>query len=215
MPKETFFNLSEEKQEKVIRSAVSEFQKHGFEKANVANIARNAGVAKGSVYQYFENKKELFIYSIHWATRLFINKNGKEMISGNVSIFDYFYQSTSMILQQVREEKELAVFMQDVFLGKYHSLVDESIHTMIAAVDDMILALIREGKKNGSIRKDINDKTLSLFLVGASMKMKEDMLSRMSDTGVDIAVADLEMYMGDIRDMMELLKNGMGDKTCS
>ena len=214
MPKETFFNLSEEKQEKVIRSAISEFMKHGFEKANVGNIAKNAGVAKGSMYQYFENKKELFIYSVHWTVGVFINKNSKEIINGNISIFDYFYQSSGMVLQQIREERELTVFMQDVFLGKYHDLVDESIKAMLDASNDMLMALIREGKKNGSIRKDINDKTLSLFLVGASMKIKENMLSRIRDAGADIADANVEMYMEDIRDMMELLKNGMGEKTC-
>jgi AcrR family transcriptional regulator len=62
MPKETFFNLNEEKQEKVMRSAISEFLKHGFEKGNIGDIAKNAGVAKGSIYQYFENKRELFLY---------------------------------------------------------------------------------------------------------------------------------------------------------
>ena len=214
MPKETFLNLSEEKQEKVIRAAVGEFMKHGFEKANVGNIAKNAGVAKGSMYQYFENKKELFVYSVHWSIGIFINKNSKEMINGNISIFDYFYQNSSLVLQQIREERELAVFMQDVFIGKYHDLVDESIKAMLDASDSMLMALISEGKKNGSIRKDINDKTLSLFLVGASLKIKENMLNRIKDSGVDIADANLEMYLDDIRDMMELLKNGMGEKTC-
>lgn len=215
MPKETFFNLGGEKQEKVIRSAIGEFMKHGFEKASVGNIARNAGVAKGSMYQYFENKKELFIYSVHWSIGIFINKNSKEMIDGKVSIFDYFYQSSGMILQQIREERDLAVFMQDVFLGRYHDLVDESIKAMLDATDDMLMALIREGKKNGSIRKDIDDKTISLFMVGASMKIKEHMLNKIKNAGVDIADANLEMYMDDIRAMMELLKNGMGERTCS
>lgn len=42
-----------------MRAAIGEFLKHGFEKANVGDIAKNAGVAKGSMCQYFENKKEL------------------------------------------------------------------------------------------------------------------------------------------------------------
>ena len=43
MPKDTFFNLPMEKQEKVMRSAISEIIKYGFEKANVGNIAKSAG----------------------------------------------------------------------------------------------------------------------------------------------------------------------------
>jgi hypothetical protein len=42
MPKDTFFNLSFEKQEKVMRAAISEFSIYGFEKGIVGDIAKNA-----------------------------------------------------------------------------------------------------------------------------------------------------------------------------
>jgi AcrR family transcriptional regulator len=64
MPKETFFNLNEEKQEKIMRASISEFSRYGFEKGNIGSIAGSAGVAKGSMYQYFQNKRELFLYSV-------------------------------------------------------------------------------------------------------------------------------------------------------
>jgi len=214
VPKETFFNLNEEKREKVVRSAISEFLKHGFEKANVGDIAKSAGVAKGSMYQYFENKKELFMYSVHWSLDLFVEKYSINSIPKDTDIFDYFYQSSKPMLLQLREERELAVFIQDVFLGKYSSMTDESITVMMKVADEYVLKLILEGKKNGSIRKDIDDSILSLFLTGASMKMKENMLNKARNIGTDIIDEGFEMYESDIKAMMELLKNGMGAKSC-
>jgi len=76
MQKDTFFNLSFEKQEKVMRAAISEFSIYGFEKGNVWDIAKNAGVAKGSMYQYFENKRELFLYSVRWSVEFLVKKYG-------------------------------------------------------------------------------------------------------------------------------------------
>lgn len=215
MPKDTFFNLNEEKREKVVRSAISEFLKHGFEKGNVGDIAKNAGVAKGSLYQYFEDKKELFMYSVSWSIELFIKKLQNDTVPGDINIFDYFYQSSAGTLMQIKEEREIAVFIQDVFLGKYSSVADESITIMMKAADEYVLRLIREGKENGSIRKDISDNILSMFLTGASMKIKEYLLKKARNAGTDLIDEEFETYESDIKAMLELLKNGMGAKPCS
>jgi AcrR family transcriptional regulator len=210
VPKDTFFNLSEEKQENVIRAAVSEFLKYGFEKGNIGNIAKSAGVAKGSMYQYYENKKELFIYSVHWTSNYFFKKFNNYSILSGTDIFDYIFESSRQILQQIREEKELAIFIQDVFLGRYINMTDESINVMLKASDEYVLKLIQEGKKNGSIRKDMDDRILCLFLTGATLKIKENILNKARNSGMNITDKGIDMYESDIKAMLELLKNGMG-----
>jgi AcrR family transcriptional regulator len=214
MPKETFLNLPLEKQEKVIRAAISEFLKHGFEKGNVADIAKNAEVAKGSIYQYFENKRELFLYAVRWSIELFANKYGKsiETKSMDTDIFDFFYKNAKDIWLQMRDEREVVIFIQDVFLGKYKSLTDESMAYMIKVSDEYLLNLIKNGKNNGSIRKDIDDKILSLFITGVSFKIKEYLMNKARDLGEDIVDEDFEVNEKEIKAMIELLKNGLGEK---
>lgn len=214
VPKDTFFNLSQEKQEKVIRSAIGEFLKHGFEKANVGVIASQAGVAKGSIYQYFDNKKELFLYAVNWSMSLLLNKYQNNVIK-NIDIFTYFYETAAPLMQMLREEREPAVFVQEVFLGRYAGVKDESIAAMLKVADDYVLGLVRRGKENGTIRKDIDDETLVMFMIAVSMKLKENLLNKAKSAGDDIIDGGFERYMGYIKDMMELLKNGMGDRSCS
>ena len=215
MPKDTFFNLSLEKQEKVIRSAISEFLKHGFEKANVGVIAKQAGVAKGSIYQYFDNKKELFLHAVNWSMKLLMNKYQKNVISMNIDIFTYFYETAAPLMQMLREEKEPAVFVQEVFLGRYGSVKDESMAAMLKVADNYVLGLVRQGKENGSVRKDIDDQTLAMFMTAVSIKLKENLLNKAKSAGDDIIGGGFDKYINYIKDMMELLKNGMGDRTCS
>jgi AcrR family transcriptional regulator len=214
MPKDTFLNLPLEKQEKVMRAAISEFLKHGFEKGNVADIAKNAEVAKGSIYQYFENKRELFLYAVRWSIELFANKYGKsiETKSMDTDIFDFFYKNAKDIWLQMRDEREVVIFIQDVFLGKYKSLTDESMAYMIKVSDEYLLNLIKNGKNNGSIRKDIDDKILSLFITGVSFKIKEYLMNKARDLGEDIVDEDFEVNEKEIKAMIELLKNGLGEK---
>jgi AcrR family transcriptional regulator len=215
MPKETFFNLSEEKQENVMRAAINEFSKHGFEKGNIGNIAKAAGVAKGSMYQYFENKRELFLYSVRWSTDFLMKKYKKYLVFADkeLNVFDYLYKTSKTIMLQMREERELIIFIQDVFLGKYQSLMDESMEYMLKVSDEYTLLLIRQGKENGYIRKDIDDKMLSLFISGVSYKFKEYIMNKARRLGEDIIDEPFEVYDNELKTMLELMKNGiMGEK---
>lgn len=64
MPNETFFNLPEEKKNKIIKAAKDEFTEHEFSKARVSNIIKNAAIPRGSFYQYFENLEDLYFFII-------------------------------------------------------------------------------------------------------------------------------------------------------
>lgn len=214
MPKKTFFNLEEKKQETIMRSAVNEFLNHGFEKGNISNIAKNARVSKGSMYQYFENKKELFLFSVKWTVDFTSKKYGDYFISDNkdVNIFDLFYRSSKSIWIEMKEERELIIFIQDVFLGKYKNLTDESMSYMMDTLNEYTLKLIRNGKENGFIRKDLDDDMLSIFITGVSIEFKEHMMNKARKNGSDIVDEGFEINEREIKSMIELLKNGMGEK---
>lgn len=215
MPKDTFFNLNKEKQEKIMRTAVSEFSNNGFENANIGNIAKNASVAKGSMYQYFENKKELFLFSLQWSLELVMNKYGKYLVltDDNINIFDYLYQSSKDVWSQVNDEREVIIFIQDVFLGKYNHLTNESMKYIMKVSDEYILKIVQDGKRNGSIRTDIDDEIIALFITGVSTKIKERMMNRARAAGEDIVDESFEMVEKDIKSMIELLKSGVGTKS--
>ncbi len=62
MPKQTFFNLPPAKQRNIVYAALTEFTNKGYLLGSVGTIAKNATVSKGSMYQYFEDKQEFYIY---------------------------------------------------------------------------------------------------------------------------------------------------------
>ncbi|HKY55164.1 MAG TPA: TetR/AcrR family transcriptional regulator [Anaerolineales bacterium] len=62
MPKQTFLNLPKEKRKAFIEIALDEFANNDYNTASVSKIVEKAGIAKGSVYQYFEDKQDLFMY---------------------------------------------------------------------------------------------------------------------------------------------------------
>jgi AcrR family transcriptional regulator len=64
MPHETFYNLSAGKKERIVKSAIDEFLRTPYEKTSIDRIVKGAGIPKGSFYQYFENKDDIYIYCI-------------------------------------------------------------------------------------------------------------------------------------------------------
>ncbi len=60
MPTKTFENLDLKKKQRITEAAVNEFSKNAFENANVSNIIKDAKIPRGSFYQYFENKLDLY-----------------------------------------------------------------------------------------------------------------------------------------------------------
>lgn len=64
MPKQTFFNLPDEKRHQIIDIAIDEFADNDYDNASISRIVARAGIAKGSFYQYFANKEDLFGYLV-------------------------------------------------------------------------------------------------------------------------------------------------------
>ena len=91
MPKQTFLNLPKEKRNTIVHAAIEEFAEYGLENASTNRIVANSGISKGSFYQYFEDKQDVFMYLLtvleHEKMEYF---KGKHPPSANMDTFQYF-----------------------------------------------------------------------------------------------------------------------------
>jgi AcrR family transcriptional regulator len=62
MPRPTWANLGAARRERVLHAAMAEFGRHGYSGGSLNVIAREAGVAKGSLFQYFDDKFDFFAH---------------------------------------------------------------------------------------------------------------------------------------------------------
>lgn len=62
MPKDTFTRLSEEKQTRIFDAALNEFSVKSFNESKLSNVIKEAKIPRGSFYQYFENKIDIYKY---------------------------------------------------------------------------------------------------------------------------------------------------------
>jgi AcrR family transcriptional regulator len=72
MPKATWWNLPAEKRQRVLDAAMAEFGQRGFSAGSLNVIAREARIAKGSIFQYFEDKMDLYATVCEWLSEVTI-----------------------------------------------------------------------------------------------------------------------------------------------
>ena len=96
MPKQTFFNLEPEKRQAVIKAAVEEFAQLPFEQASLTKIVEKCGIAKGSMYQYFEDKRDLYMYVVDLAYEQKRDYVGKAFVKGGdiFSVLEEYYRES-------------------------------------------------------------------------------------------------------------------------
>src|SRR5579862_6086784 len=70
MPKIVDEQMREATRQRILREAAREFARLGFDQANINLIAEQAGIGKGTIYLYFENKRALFLAMLRSITQI-------------------------------------------------------------------------------------------------------------------------------------------------
>lgn len=89
MPKETFFNLDEDKKVRIIEAAKKEFKLNLLHKSRISNIISDAKIPRGSFYQYFDDIEDLYFYIIDLEFEDLFNEGRKTAMATN-DLFEFF-----------------------------------------------------------------------------------------------------------------------------
>ncbi len=86
-----FNSLKPEKKERIISAALKEFTRNGYNKASTNQIIKEAGISKGSLFVYFKNKKELYLFLLNHVAKV-IEKIYTEVDWSETDFFDRLKQ---------------------------------------------------------------------------------------------------------------------------
>ncbi len=116
VPKQTFIKLHIDKRETLIRSAIKEFSRAPIFEASISNIVKEAGIPRGSFYQYFEDKEDLYYFLLdEYSQRLrkrFISILKKQ----DGDLMEAFIESFRMMLINL-QSIESRQFFRNTFLN--------------------------------------------------------------------------------------------------
>ena len=148
--KKAMTSNQEKKKEQIIYAAMNLFAKKGFAKASMADIAIEAGIGKGTTYEYFKGKEQLFFATFQW----FVEQSEKAAIlsfkeiapkSGAEKI-RVFSQS---ILNSTKESEEFYPLVLEFWAAtassKYRNKMKAVFKDFYKRIGDILVAIIDEG----------------------------------------------------------------------
>ena len=139
MIKRTFYNLPTEKREKIIDVTRREFRKGNKQKITINSVIKNAGISRGSFYQYFDDKLDL----VEVLIRSFIDKSiddvRRAIVSSDGDIFYTFECMYDVIIRFSEDEKQKRVLKNLISnVRANNNLVSDYIIKRYKGIDSLI-----------------------------------------------------------------------------
>jgi AcrR family transcriptional regulator len=146
--------MEREKKECILSAAVRAFARFGFKKASVEEIAKDAGVAKGTVYLAADTKEDLFYQAVHREVRAY-NAEIAKLIDPRVSADELLIQSTFAGLKYL----DARPLVRDLIFGNHQLILPE----WAARLDELralgrmnVIEILRLGVRQGVFRSDVD-----------------------------------------------------------
>ncbi|MDD3992786.1 MAG: TetR/AcrR family transcriptional regulator [Desulfobacterales bacterium] len=165
MPKETFFKIADEKRERLLREAARLFAERGFNQTDMAQLASRAGVAKGSIYNYFENKEDLYLYVCRDGMR-----RSREAIYGRMDPEWDVYRQIEHIFRQgarfIQNHPEYLILYANISSAGMERFSVQMSREVEKYTADHLKRLIRRDMQRGLVRDDV-DVNFAAFMVNS------------------------------------------------
>jgi TetR/AcrR family transcriptional regulator len=202
MPTETFLNLLPEKQNRVIEAATGEFAQEGFRGACIQKIALRAGVSKGSIYQYFKNKEDLFYYLLELAAARQIEQVAESVQSGREqSLFELLELLFNSGLKLAEDNPDLYCIYQGAKQGAPPNIALHFTDKIEGLRYRFYENLLKEAAGQGVIRKNLS-MDLASFVVYTLISGFSEFIAKKEN----LAPEKKEEY---VRQCLEIIKKGI------
>jgi TetR/AcrR family fatty acid metabolism transcriptional regulator len=182
----------------ILRAAIDVFAGRGYFNAQVADVARAAGIAAGTVYLYFRSKDDLLV-SIFEKTMRDAIEDGRAVVEPLRDPVDRLAAIARVHLDRMGRDRSLAVVFQ-VELRQSTKFMERFSSTLLREYLGVIRGIIVDGQKSGAFRKEINPTLAAKLFFGGLDEMATNwVLSRRKYSLVAEADAIVDLFVGGVR----------------
>ncbi|AIO18445.1 Bacterial regulatory protein, tetR family [Candidatus Izimaplasma bacterium HR1] len=202
MPKETFFNLDENKKTRIIEASLDEFSLNSFNEAKLSRIIKSSKIPRGSFYQYFEDKMDLYKYvfdilskrKLSFMEDLLPNPEKMPFLELFEELYTRGVKFAESDIRFVRISKYLMLSGQDI--------IDQIFGDNLGVAKEFYMKYIETDKSLGRIRQDIDTEFLAEFVVQATTNIAFNEVAENDDF-------DVKRMFKRISNIISILRKGI------
>lgn len=166
-----------EPKEKILAGAEALFMKYGFKSITMDDIARELGISKKTLYQFFEDKNDLVNQAIE--NHIHCDKlNCNKISEGNFDPIEFLFELSKSITENIRKVNVAVLFD----LKKYFKAAWDKMENFKSEfIKEQMLANILKGKELGLYRDDINTELAAkLYVHSVEFMMRPELYQEIS-----------------------------------
>jgi TetR/AcrR family fatty acid metabolism transcriptional regulator len=142
------------RKQQILQAAVEVFGRSSFDDASICEIARKAGVAEGTIYQYFKNKQDLFFFIPREKTKAFTEQldshlegvaDTPDKIKKFVWYYFHFFKTNPDYARSLMLEMRVS-----------RDFTKSRSYKGVRGFTNRALEILKEGQEQGVIRRDID-----------------------------------------------------------
>jgi TetR/AcrR family transcriptional regulator len=206
----TFRHLPPDKQERVLDAALAEFAEQGYQAASLNRVVTQAGIAKGSLYQYFPNKEGIFNYIFQHALQMVrrtLNAVKEETLEEH-----FFVRLEKSLLAGVRFSREhpriFSLYLKIQF-DKNMPFREEFLAAVRRHAAEYFASLVRRAQARGELRPGV-PKAATLFLLDALFdRFLQAVAVPALDVTLNLHQATDEVICKHVKELIGLLREGL------
>lgn len=172
----------------IVEAAFEEFVKRGYEATRLEDIAARAGVTKGTIYVYFENKEALFVSMVTQISREHVSSLARELDAITQTGPDFMRPFLTLFSARIARHDRMTEVLRLLIAEapRFPKLVDQHFDEFIAPILARVERWLAEGQADGTLRRSglVN---IPEMILGPTMMLQIWMLLFANRRPIDIA----------------------------
>lgn len=203
-----FEGLSNEKKQRIIDACMEEFGLNGYERASTNSIVKKAGISKGALFNYFGNKKNLFLYLFDFSIEGLTNNYIEVKDTQPTDLFERFVWYSLLKIKVYLKEPSMSRLVVSAVTNIPEELkedIEERVNSLYAnhvpwLFEDLDISNFKEGVDPQKALK-----LVSIFIEGIFNKY----LKTYKDRPADEIFNEIEKIIKEYNEYLEMLKYGI------
>lgn len=156
---------SNDKYRRILEAAIKIFAEQGFFQSTIAQIAKEAGVADGTIYLYFKSKNDILVQFFNFKTKQVFDGFRAEVDKADNTV-DKLRNLVRRHLAEFQRDRNMAILYQSLTHQRTR-LVEPQIREMSDMYLDIVAEIVEQGQQEGLIRKELYLSLVKRFILGA------------------------------------------------
>jgi len=149
----------------ILEAAIKVFARRGFYGTTISQIAREAGVADGTIYLYFKNKDDILVQFFTYKTRQ-VFSGFREELDRAVNAIEKLRNLIRRHLEEFQRDRDMALVYHAV-TRQQDRLVRKEIKEISKMYLDIVAEIVEQGQAEGVMRKDLYMTVVKRYILGA------------------------------------------------